>query len=87
MTVNPYMVEINKNIAARIKPFPGVKIAVFETNGAQNYVNWEKMKSYHPMYGKAKFLNSDGCISELDDEFYRVSGGFFRTSEYYESRV
>ena len=87
LTVNPYMVEINKNIAARIKPFPGVKIAVFETNGAQNYVNWEKMKSYHPMYGKAKFLNSDGCISELDDEFYRVSGGFFRTSEYYESRV
>ena len=56
LTVNPVMVEFNKNIAARIEKFPGIKIGILESNGMQNYANWEKMQSYHPMYGKADYI-------------------------------
>lgn len=87
LTVNPVMVEWNKNIAARMQLFPGMKIGVLESNGAQNYCNWEKMKSYHPMYKKAGFLESrNGCF-DLDDNFYKTSGGIFVRSDYYDSLV
>ena len=42
------MVDFNKNVASRIAPLPGMKIGVLESNGAQNYANWEKMRTYHP---------------------------------------
>lgn len=83
LTVNPLMVEFNKNIAARIDKFPGVKIGILESNGHQNYVNWEQMKTYHPMYGKGKYLNSERGIFCLDDEFYDISGAIFKDSDYY----
>lgn len=83
LTVNPLMVEFNKNIAARIDKFPGVKIGILESNGHQNYVNWEQMKTYHPMYGKGKYLNSEHGIFCLDDEFYDISGAIFKDSDYY----
>ena len=87
LTVNPLMVDINKNIAARIKPFPKIKIGIFESNGAQNYLNWEKMRTYHPMYNKAKFTEQKNGIYELNDEFYKISGGIYRDSEYYNRIV
>ena len=87
LTVNPLMVDINKNIASRIKTFPKINIGIFESNGAQNYLNWETMKTYHPMYGKAKFIEQKNGIYELDDEFYKISGGIFKDSEYYNKVV
>lgn len=87
LTVNPLMVDINKNIAARIKTFPKINVGIFESNGAQNYKNWEQMKTYHPMYNKAKFIEQNNGIYELDDEFYNISGGIYRDSEYYNSKV
>ncbi len=86
LTVNPLMVDINKNIASRIKTFPKINIGIFESNGAQNYINWELMKTYHPMYG-AKYTEQQNGIFELDDEFYRLSGGIYRDSEYYKKIV
>ena len=83
LTVNPIMVEFNKNIAARINKFPGIKIGIMESNGHQNYANWEMMKTYHPMYKKANFTEPENGIFTIDDEFYNISGGIFRDSEYY----
>src|SRR5699024_7736513 len=41
LTVNPVLVEWNKNVAARLAPLPGLKTAVLETNGQQNYSHWD----------------------------------------------
>ncbi len=87
LTVNPLMVDINKNIAARIKPFPKIKIGIFESNGAQNYKAWELMKTYHPMYQQLDDKEHWKAICALDDRFYEISGGVYRDSEYYNSIV
>lgn len=87
LTVNPVMVEFNKNIAARIDKFPGIKIGILESNGMQNYTNWEKMQSYHPMYEKADYIKQKNGIFILTDDFYKISGGIFRDSEYYTNLV
>ena len=48
LTVNPVMREWNKCVAARLDPIHGMKIGIMESNGAQNYVNWDKMLTYLP---------------------------------------
>ena len=83
LTVVPYMVEINKNIAARMNRFPDVKIAIFESNGPQNYPDWPQKQSYHPMFDTCNFMKMERGIYSLDDEFYNTSGGMFRTPEHY----
>ena len=82
LTVNPIMAEINKNIAARIAPIPGLKIGVVEVNGGQNYKNWDKMFSYHPL-GNSAFTKDKNGIFTLDEEFYKTSGGIYMDSDYY----
>ena len=63
LTVNPLMVEWNKNFAARLRPLHGMKIGVVESNGAQNYVNWEKMKGYVPRKNtKKKYRKRCDCL-------------------------
>ncbi len=87
LTVNPWMVDFNKNIAARIAPLPGMKIGVLESNGAQNYADWDRLRSYHPLYGKAGFLDPKEGIYQLDDSFYGCSGGIFCNAPYYTEQV
>lgn len=87
LTVNPFMVDINKNVAARLPKFPGMKVGMLESNGPQNYVNWEKMKTYHPMYGKASHIDANNGIFTLDDNFYKTCGGIFENLPYYEEIV
>lgn len=84
LTVNPWMVDWNKNLAARLAPLPGLKVGIIETNGHQNYANWERMRSYHPE-GCAGWTHSVNGVYLLDDAFYARSGGSFSTSEHYES--
>ncbi|MBE6917766.1 MAG: L-alanine-DL-glutamate epimerase [Ruminococcaceae bacterium] len=79
LTVNPLMVEWNKNFAARLKRLPGMKIGIVESNGAQNYVRWEQMKGYIP---RAE-TQSDGSIYTLDEAFYRNAGGLYETPTHY----
>lgn len=83
LTVNPWMVDINKSIAARIAPLPGIKIGVLESNGPQNYANWETMKTYHPLYAPGKELDPQEGLFHPDEEFYRLTGGMFREAPYY----
>ncbi len=79
LTVNPLMVEWNKNFAARLELLPGMKIGVVESNGAQNYVRWDEMKSYVPR----KSTQSDGSIYTLDEAFYQNAGGLYETPQHY----
>ena len=79
LTVNPLMVEWNKNFAARLDLLPGMKIGVVESNGAQNYVRWEELKTYVPR----KSTQSDGSIYTLDEAFYQNAGGLYETPQHY----
>ena len=83
LTVNPIMVEWNKNFAARLKTLRGLKIGVVESNGAQNYVNWEIMKGHVIR----RSTESDASIYTLDEKFYDNAGGLFEIPEYYSALV
>lgn len=72
----PLLVEWNKNIAARLAPFPGLDAGIMESNGEQNYRDWGKMVLEHPLYGAGWIEPREGFF-HLDDEFYRTSGGIF----------
>jgi L-alanine-DL-glutamate epimerase-like enolase superfamily enzyme len=83
LTVNPILVEWNKNVAARLSPFPGIGIGLLETNGHQNYKNWETMRSYLPCADTPWAKTSNGLF-ELDDDYYSRSGCIFTPSQHYE---
>lgn len=83
LTVNPILVEWNKNIAARLSPFPGIGIGLLETNGHQNYKNWETMRSYNPCKD-SPWAKTEKGVFELDDDYYAKSGGIFMPSSHYE---
>jgi len=83
LTVNPILVDWNKNVAARLAPFPGFQIGLLETNGHQNYRNWDTMVSYHPAAG-TRWTQVNNGIFELNDDFYDRSGGIFLPSSHYE---
>jgi L-alanine-DL-glutamate epimerase-like enolase superfamily enzyme len=85
LTVNPILVEWNKNIAARLGPFPGLGTGLLETNGHQNYRNWETMRSYHPSPG-ASWSKTERGVFNLDEDFYTTSGGIFSPSEHYNAK-
>jgi hypothetical protein len=82
LTVNPILVEWNKNVAARLEPFPGLGLGLVETNGHQNYRNWETMRSFHPFPG-APWANTKRGVFELDKDYYAKSGGIFVQSPHY----
>jgi L-alanine-DL-glutamate epimerase-like enolase superfamily enzyme len=83
LTVNPILVEWNKNVAARLSPFPGLGIGLLETNGHQNYRNWNRMLSYNPVSSASWAKTVDGVFN-LNMDYYRRSGGIFEVSEHYE---
>ena len=75
LTVSPVMVEWNKAVAARLDPFPGIKgLGLVETNGEQNYVNWEKMRQELP-YPDAPWTRTQNGLFNLDEDYWRKSGG------------
>jgi hypothetical protein len=82
LSVNPILVDWNKNVAARLAPVPGFRVGLLETNGHQNYRRWPEMMSYHPCRG-APWTEPRGGVFELDEDFYRRSGGIFETPEHY----
>jgi len=86
LTVNPILVDWNKNVAARLAPLPGVKIGMLETNGHQNYRDWQRMKSYHPRAG-ASWTEMTGGLFRLDEDFYAASAGIMEQSEHYLALV
>lgn len=82
LTVGPIQVDWNKTFAARIAPLPGMKIGVVETNGHQNYRNWSKLTSYHPVADAPWIKPHDGCF-DLPDRFFEESGGILADSKHY----
>ncbi len=85
LTVNPILVEWNKNVAARLASFPGLDgMGLVETNGHQNYKNWATMRSYHP-YPDAPWSKTVRGVFELDTDYYAKSGGIFAPLLHYEA--
>jgi L-alanine-DL-glutamate epimerase-like enolase superfamily enzyme len=85
LTVNPILVEWNKNFAARLGPFPGIgDIGLMESNGHQNYRNWNTMMSYHPRRN-APWVKVKEGIYETGEEYYRSGGGIFDPMPHYEA--
>jgi L-alanine-DL-glutamate epimerase-like enolase superfamily enzyme len=73
----PWLVEWNKNIAARLPAFPGVDGGIMETNGAENYGRrWESMLDEMPCAG-AGWLRPQRGFFRLNEDYYRASGGIF----------
>lgn len=86
LTVNPILVDWNKSFAARLPALPGLNIGAFETNGDQNYRNWDRMSAYHPCAG-APWTRPQNGLFTLDDDFYARSGGILTPPEHYLSLV
>jgi L-alanine-DL-glutamate epimerase-like enolase superfamily enzyme len=83
LTVHPILVDWNKVFAARLAPLPGLSLGLVETNGHQNYRNWEAMRRHHPGFGAPWTLPEKG-VFRLDEDFYARSGGIFEPSPHYE---
>ncbi len=85
LTVNPILVEWNKNFASRLGQFPGIgQLGLMESNGHQNYQNWDTMMGYHPRKD-APWVKVKNGVYELNDEFYRTGGGIFDPMPHYEN--
>ncbi|MBI5690039.1 MAG: L-alanine-DL-glutamate epimerase [Verrucomicrobia bacterium] len=82
LTVSPLLVEWNKNVAARLAAFPGLGLGLVETNGHQNYRNWEAMRRHHPA-PEAPWARTTRGVFELDADYYAQSGGVFAVSPHY----
>ena len=84
LTVNPALVDWNKNVAARLEPLPGMNVSVLESNGPQNYLNWDRMKTYHPC-AEGGWIDAAGGLFTTDRGFYEKSGGIFGAYTHYAS--
>jgi L-alanine-DL-glutamate epimerase-like enolase superfamily enzyme len=82
LTANPILLDWNKNIAARLEPFPGLDTGLLECNGQQNYKNWQMMETHHPVPG-ASWRRIQNGVFNLNDDFYRKSGGVLTDSKHY----
>lgn len=82
LTVNAWMVDLNKNFAARLAPLPGLKVGLLESNGHQYYSRWETMLETLP-YPNGAWVRSQNGLYNLDAEFYEKSGGLFGESSLY----
>jgi len=85
LTVNPILVDWNKNVAARLadwEEFPGM--GMMENNGHQNYRDWQEMLSYHP-YSDADWVKAQGGVFKLGEDYYEKSGGIFQMSDHYQA--
>lgn len=84
LTVNPILVEWNKAIAARLGAFPGIKgsLGLVESNGHQNYKQWDEMLTYNPTSG-ASWAKVEKGVYNLNEDYYQRSGGIFEQSPHY----
>ena len=84
LTVNPILIDWNKNLAAHLAPFPVINMGMMETNGDMNYANWKNMVNYHPAAHAPWMIQKNG-VFELSPDFYERSGGIFDPSLHYQS--
>ncbi|MEM9329368.1 MAG: enolase C-terminal domain-like protein, partial [Bacteroidota bacterium] len=87
LTVNPVLVDWNKTVAARLASFPGMaNMGLMETNGHQNYKEWDRMRTYLP-HPEAKWTKPVDGVFPLDEQYYERSGGILEPSEHYRGLV
>lgn len=86
MTANPLLADWCKNLAARLEPLSGSAEGAMESNGAQFYLHWERMRTYHPR-GDAPWTACANGRFALDDTFYETGGGIFDRAGHYEAIV
>jgi hypothetical protein len=86
LTVNPVLVDWNKNVAARLAPLPGFTSGMMETNGHQQYRRWSEMSGYHPCADASWRRVQDG-VFVLDDDFYARSGCVLDEPAHYRQLV
>ena len=80
LTVDPLLVDFNKCFAARLPSIPGMKIGVIESNGPQNYADWPRMLSEHPV-PDGEWIPVTNGVFDLSESFYRLSGGIFKQAD------
>ena len=86
LTVNPVLVDWNKNVAARLAPFPGFTSGMMETNGHQQYKRWNEMVSWHPC-PNAPWRRVERGVFVLDDDFYARSACILAEPAHYRQLV
>ncbi len=85
LTVNPVLVEWNKNVAARLKSFPGLEnLGLVESNGHQNYRNWKQMTGYLPAHDKP-WVDVNNGMYQTSAEFFQNGGGIYDNLPHYEN--
>lgn len=85
LTVCPALVEWNKAVAARLPAFPGIgDLGLVETNGHQNFRNWERMRQdlAHP---DAHWTRTERGVFECDADYWAKSGGILAPMPRYEA--
>ncbi|HML45945.1 MAG TPA: L-alanine-DL-glutamate epimerase, partial [Clostridia bacterium] len=65
----------------RLRPIPGLKVGLLESNGHQYYARWEEMCRALP-YPDGTWIRPKDGLYNLDDSFYQKSGGLFARSPY-----
>lgn len=83
LTVGPLQADVNKCFAARLNCLPGLKLPVMESNGWQNYRNWEQMRAALPD-PQAAWTQMTGGGVELNGGFYEKSANIFERLSHYE---
>lgn len=79
LTVNPVMVEWNKAIASRLSSFPGLgNLGLVESNGDQNYSDWEEMRGDLP-WPDAPWTRTRNGVFTLDEDYWARSGGILES--------
>ena len=86
LTVNPVLVDWNKNVAARLAPFPGFTAGMMETNGHQQYRRWSEMVSWHPC-AHASWRKVESGVFVLGDDYWARSGCIFEEPPHYRQLV
>ena len=82
----PALLEWNKNVAARLDSFPGLKMGIIESHGEQTYRNWKTLLADLPLSAGGWIEPREG-IYDLDEEYYRTSGGVFLPPGRYQKLI
>ena len=82
----PLLLEWNKNVAARLMPFPGLEMGIIESHGEQTYKNWRGLAADLPIPGGGWVEPREG-IYYLEEKFYETSGGIFLPPGRYQKLI
>lgn len=72
LTVPPVMLDWNMQVAARLPRLPGLLCGIVESNGRQNYSDWDRLQTLTPV-ARAPWLTETGGIYPLGEDFYRTA--------------